>query len=676
MADAMAFNSVPPPSGASVDPNSAFADALKRAKEIAARMGSSSAAAAAEASHLADQDLSKKRPFEVDGGDLEIVAKRQATEATLSMDGKDPKSIALQVAASLAQRAGLGSMVSEDVKIPNRFVGLIIGRGGEQINKLQSETGAKIQVAPDPPPGQVVPPDRNVSINGTREAVDKAKNLLNRICEEGKIPESLMSLPVVAPGEQVMELMIPASKVGLIIGKGGETIKTLQERAQCRMVMIQDGQYLNAPEKPLRIMGDPMRAQRGRDLVQDLLTEKELEVSGEAGVRNWKQNMPGLEYKGNRHDQNRIQPGMQQIEIPVPRDIVGFVIGKNGETIKRIQAETGARVQFNMKDNSNAPERMASVQGTPEQVQHVQKMIQEIVEQSRQRGGPPPRGPPANMPGISSVEYPVPGNKCGLVIGKGGETIRNIIKATGAHVELNRAIPESSPTKCFIIRGTDQQIQHAQQLIREKIEGERGGRNDYNQGGGQNWNQPGWNQQQQQPQQQQPPQQGGWQQQYGQYGQQQQPPQQYGQQHQQPQQQPQQYGQQQQQFGGQQPPQPQGQQQGQPPAQGQAQPDYSAAWAAYYQYYQQQAAAAAAAGQAAQGQPGGQPDYTQAWAEYYRQQGYYYPYQQPGQPQQPGIPGQQPQPQPQGPSGGQPGGPQGGPPGVPPGGPPGPPQGQ
>ena len=36
----------------------------------------------------------------------------------------------------------------------------------------------------------------------------------------------------------------------------------------------------------------------------------------------------------------------------------------------------------------------------------------------------------------------------------GGETIRNIIKASGAHVELNRNIPESSPTKCFMIRGT------------------------------------------------------------------------------------------------------------------------------------------------------------------------------------------------------------------------------
>lgn len=30
----MAFNNVPPPAAASLDPNSAFADALKRAKEV------------------------------------------------------------------------------------------------------------------------------------------------------------------------------------------------------------------------------------------------------------------------------------------------------------------------------------------------------------------------------------------------------------------------------------------------------------------------------------------------------------------------------------------------------------------------------------------------------------------------------------------------------------------
>ena len=109
---------------------------------------------------------------------------------------------------------------------------------------------------------------------------------------------------------------------------------------------------------------------------------------------------------------------------------------------------------------------------------------------------------------------------------------------------------KSKPLFCIPTKGTDQQIQHAQQLIREKIEGERGsGGNNFNQG--QNWNQPGWNQQPQQQQQQQQQQQGGWSQ-YGQYGQQQQ---QYSQQPQQ--QQPQQYGQQQQQYGQQQPPQQQ-----------------------------------------------------------------------------------------------------------------------
>lgn len=36
-------------------------------------------------------------------------------------------------------------------------------------------------------------------------------------------------------------------------------------------------------------------------------------------------------------------------QVPVPREIVGFVIGKGGETIKRIQAETGCKVQFTMR---------------------------------------------------------------------------------------------------------------------------------------------------------------------------------------------------------------------------------------------------------------------------------------------------------------------------------------
>jgi len=54
-----------------------------------------------------------------------------------------------------------------------------------------------------------------------------------------------------------VELQIPGTKCGLIIGKGGETIKQLQERAGVKMVMIQENNQVTSGYKPLRIIGDP-----------------------------------------------------------------------------------------------------------------------------------------------------------------------------------------------------------------------------------------------------------------------------------------------------------------------------------------------------------------------------------------------------------------------------------
>lgn len=50
-----------------------------------------------------------------------------------------------------------------------------------------------------------------------------------------------------------LEIMIPGPKVGLIIGKGGETIKQLQEKSGAKMVVIQDGPS-QEQEKPLRLI--------------------------------------------------------------------------------------------------------------------------------------------------------------------------------------------------------------------------------------------------------------------------------------------------------------------------------------------------------------------------------------------------------------------------------------
>lgn len=75
-----------------------------------------------------------------------------------------------------------------------------------------------------------------------------AKDLLNKLCNDQNASSGIESIscilipPAGASGyPPYQEIMVPGSKVGLVIGKGGETIKMLQEKTGAKMVIIQDG---------------------------------------------------------------------------------------------------------------------------------------------------------------------------------------------------------------------------------------------------------------------------------------------------------------------------------------------------------------------------------------------------------------------------------------------------
>merc|ERR1740128_1062036 len=254
-----------------------------------------------------------------------------------------------------------------------------------------------------------------------------------------------------------VEVMIPGPKVGLIIGKGGETIKQLQERSGTRMVVVQDGPQ-QENEKPLRIYGDPQKVEHAKQLVYDLIAEKEMEVSENSSC----------------YQNSEFTPS----QVAVPRSAVGVVIGKNGEMIKKIQNETGARVQFQQGRDDNPEERMCALTGTMIQIDDARQRIEELIESvlardsqmGRGRGrtgsgmnGAPygrspgggstggwgeygpgpgrPSGPTMGMArnGQEKVEYQflVPSTKTGIIIGKGGETIKQINQQSGAFCELD-----------------------------------------------------------------------------------------------------------------------------------------------------------------------------------------------------------------------------------------------
>uniref|UniRef100_A0A3Q1J2E4 K Homology domain-containing protein n=1 Tax=Anabas testudineus TaxID=64144 RepID=A0A3Q1J2E4_ANATE len=346
---------------------------------------------------------------------------------------------------------------SEEFKVPDGMVGFIIGRGGEQISRLQQESGCKIQIAPDS--GGM--PDRSVTLTGPPESIQTAKRLLTEIVEKGRPAPAFHHND--GPGMTVQEIMVPASKAGLVIGKGGETIKSLQERAGVKMVMIQDGPQNTGADKPLRISGEPFKVQQAKEMVMELIRDQGFrEQRGEYGSRIG---------------------GGDSLDVPVPRFAVGIVIGRNGEMIKKIQNDTGVRIQFKPDDGST-PDRIAQIMGPPDQAQHAAEIISDLLR-SVQAGGPPGHGggrgrgrgqgnwnmgPPG---GLQEFTFTVPTMKTGLIIGKGGETIKGISQQSGARIELQRNPPPNADPnlKMFTVRGSPQQIDYARQLVEEKIGG-------------------------------------------------------------------------------------------------------------------------------------------------------------------------------------------------------------
>lgn len=241
------------------------------------------------------------------------------------------------------------------------------------------------------------------------------------------------------------------------------------------MVVIQDGPGQEM-EKPLRITGDAQKVEHAKQLVYELIQDK-----GE-NTQNQRPNF------NNGSGMSGPPVGGDQTEIFVPKAAVGVVIGKGGDMIKKIQNETGCKLQFIQGKGDGPGDRRCIVQGSKKEVEDGKRMIEDLIDSvlrrnggnnqdsyqnsygqnNQQNGGPPQAG------GIQVVheryQFVVPASKCGIIIGRGGDTIKQINQTSGAYCEMDRKTSANQTVeKTFTIKGEQHQVEEAKRLISEKI---------------------------------------------------------------------------------------------------------------------------------------------------------------------------------------------------------------
>ena len=269
-----------------------------------------------------------------------------------------------------------GGGIGFQMRVPNHLVGFVIGKGGENIHRMQSLSGGRVQIQKemDMQPNET---HRIVTLTGTNEAVEDMKQRIEEIIRNrtgggfdaaangGGGVGGRDARPMASSSARldqmavVYKVPVPGDRIGLIIGKGGSTIKQIQDRTRTVVQIPNDADADNPTVRTISIGGDSHEA--------CLAAQQEIQ---QAIIPQQHQQGPSSSASANT-----------TIFVPIPDERAGGVIGKGGCTIKELQARLRVKVTVppQPEPNSHPPMRMAQVSGAPEAVQHARVEIERMI---------------------------------------------------------------------------------------------------------------------------------------------------------------------------------------------------------------------------------------------------------------------------------------------------------
>ncbi|SAL97328.1 hypothetical protein [Absidia glauca] len=326
------YAQVPPPPELSSGSTSAgppvdFSDALQKARAIAEKLkqagseGSPSGQAPSSGTKRSyhddrdDHDLSSSSRH-----DSSYDSKRSAYDAGSSQPSYSRRSEPHRHGLGSEERqryqsyghgdaSGSSKASSETIKVPNRMVGVIIGRGGDNLKKIERNSGARVQIDQD-------------------DQIQLARDMIQQIVRDSNVGGYDASSYGGDGAESQLTVTVPSHRVGLVIGRGGETIRDLEQRSGAKIKVLPEKSGDHPSERTVAISGNKAATEKAKMMVEDIVNS---------------------------------QPS---------------------------QAESGARIVVDKYGDQHADEKTLTIHGTPETIAIAKSLISEKVESGQNpRGG-------------------------------------------------------------------------------------------------------------------------------------------------------------------------------------------------------------------------------------------------------------------------------------------------
>ncbi|XP_055302238.1 insulin-like growth factor 2 mRNA-binding protein 1 isoform X3 [Sitodiplosis mosellana] len=302
------------------------------------------------------------------------------------------------------------------------------------------------------------------------------------------------------PGRQTdfpLRLLVQSDMVGAIIGRQGSTIRQITQQSRAR-VDVHRKDNVGSLEKAITIYGNPENCTNACKRILEVMQQEAVNTN-----------------KGSEI----------VLKILAHNNLIGRIIGKSGNTIKRIMQDTDTKITVSSINDINSfnLERIITVKGSIDSMSKAENQISSKLRQSyendlqamapqsimfpglhpmammstagngigfgpnRAAGGgggvypgsgypiyQPPAGLPPGANDIQETTYLyIPNNAVGAIIGTKGSHIRNIIRFSSSSVkiaplEAEKPI-EQQPERKVTIIGSPEAQWKAQYLIFEKM---------------------------------------------------------------------------------------------------------------------------------------------------------------------------------------------------------------